>query len=1682
MTSMSMTKIVLVTTLFSIYSCIEAPKAKRSVKAANTTTTTTSTNLPTFTNGNNFFQNGGTTFTGTFTLDIDFADTYYFRGKEVDSYIRNSNNSTPVCMVARFQASTVNKIILLAMMPRSTYNYTNQSIEYYYSLSPSDETTNKNYCQKTSLINKLFSLYPTLTPYYKIKSLCSSGVCATNGYTSEQVGIYANSGTQVSSISTTSLIYFIKNTTTNTTTTGSTCTSNAECTTQGYDCCSGNQCVKDLQKKTGFDENSNDYKQALQDILNNPSAIYNYPQYYFICSKPVNQPTSGSTTTDSDAVIAQRRIDKLASYYNCVNKVHGEYGICTVRYSGAKADGTTQYFAGVDDRSFATTFTNIDVDTNSLVSIEKVYYGDVLIYDYSTKSDTDRAASIYSDSYLTINGNHNDDLTTGAGITLNSVPAGASGSELVIQYKVDASCTYINDTTSKCEKYYTQGQRTRSTDPIFMRVTDHYVASNIFKLPAYANVTKTIKVEIDGVLAIEGIDWNVVSGSPSYIELIPSGSSSFRAQDDQIVKITFFSTLAPMASKKIALDAIKATCSCSDYSCNLAPVKSNTGAVTDYICVYPENNPTTIPLSQKLYLSSKTVPMRYYDNAGLAQNSITSDVTAQEGLPFSYTNNDLSKPNNLNGYVGFNEIYGSLSYGTNSAKAPKVVDVKKGSSYDIYVDNGSFYSCSQCGTDYYSQINKIFPSFQYGGGLSPMQFQSNRIASNSNVTRWDEFQFGRACFVPATMIPWTHYISSNLQTQRKNRLYAQHFLFANGYQRDWYGFDYGAVIGSFDGVKWFAIGTNRRIKATSNKLFIAVNAYAGDLTIESTYNVSINDATLNPSGAGMISTDVDNDGAECQRYHQCNKDQDCAARLGPDYTCSSVTEITTSWPLFDDNGKEIADSTSSVKQLTSILGISNPGKRCVYRGRGALCTQNYGSVNTNSTFNQTSVYDFHACAPNYYCQSFAGATSLNANFNNRISRYGKVITDSTKDTFGLGAPVPLRPFSFNGEEEIRTEAIHNLNANKAVAMCIPGKMPEKDTFTDLNKTEPDKTNFPGDRVVGIGQTKATLTGGAGYSDPNYLASCGILDTNGNYFYKSVSSPSSSISGNSELVNSAGAQATSTNSLYLFKTLFQNKGLSFNLLSSPSSRLTGVTFQQNTCLRPAGASCATDLECAPSKAITDKTKLVSASDSSVTSLLNQYEVLYWQEPLVCSQAAAKTAATYDPRDNKCCREIGNTISIGQKTSDTNAAGYSLETTKVPGLDLPLNSRYRYSRVSTYYKEYKDNASTYPALEIPKVDQCSTTTLTDGTGCLTSSKLTNQFNTINLIGSKTSCSNGWIRNFANGTHIWSVNKLQTFNTLAFRCYNWAPNSTGNWTCAGMDDGDPECTIIQTFKTSPKAKAVLSFLGKLELTGIPQVKIPTEDQYMTAAEGDLSCRSFPTNQKAPYPGDNAGTTTNYLPSTFFWANFTDGDTQSNGTTTYSTADADFKKREIFDGTNQYYSALDMSNFNSNFKQVFKPDEIVACAPAGTVMSSASDSNKCCSGFINQTNMKCALPDFVDISVYTNKYVSSEASSLNASLFDEDGYIKDPSMVAQLACSKSMCASGKIAYGVLVSNLKIPGLENSSTKFFRFLQSSTQADDANGLLTLFNQGLKLNNHAYCMPNTNSGGSSGDLTVITCN
>src|SRR5690606_12742115 len=119
---------------------------------------------------------------------------------------------------------------------------------------------------------------------------------------------------------------------------------------------------------------------------------------------------------------------------------------------------------------------------------------------------------------------------------------------------------------------------------------------------------------------------------------------------------------------------------------------------------------------------------------------------------------------------------------------------------------------------------------------------------------------GRACFLPATMIPWTHTTASHPTDQRRLRLAGQHFLFANGYNRDWYGFDYGSLIGSFDGVTWFSIGNQRRVKATSNKLFLAVNGYFGDLALDNSFNVIVTETSVFSSP--IPTNDTESDGAE----------------------------------------------------------------------------------------------------------------------------------------------------------------------------------------------------------------------------------------------------------------------------------------------------------------------------------------------------------------------------------------------------------------------------------------------------------------------------------------------------------------------------------------------------------------------------------------------------------------------------------------------------------------------------------------------------------------------------------------------------------------------------------------------------------------------------------------------------
>lgn len=1654
----NMGRITFLVMFFALFlqGCMPQAKGKKSALKSASTDTSSPGKIPEFATGTNFIQNGASVFLSSVKLDISFADSIQLRGKDVDGYIRATGTSNVVCLTSRFL--TTNRIILMAAIPRSIYNFTTQTTEYYYNIAPSDSTTNQSFCQKTGIINQLSTYYSQLIPKYKMADICpTAGTCNVTSYSGQALELYNTSGIGITQIATKQLHFLINNNPIIETPAGLTCTDSSQCTIQGYDCCSSGQCVKDLAEKPGINTSSNEYLQSVQDILNNPAAIYSYPQYYFICSTPVTTPTPPVDTTDP-LNTAAARVKRLENLYNCTTKIEGEYGVCTATYENVQPNDGIQYSAGADDRNFSKTFTNILVNENTLVSIEKIIYGGIVMYDYTTKDAGALFREPYADIVVApeiapfrITGGHNDDVQSGAYVEIFKKPESAVSNTLEIKYKVDASCTPINDSLAKCEKYYIQGQHSSGDTPAAHqqgRVTDHYPGNGLFKLPGYANTTKAITVEVDGLKQKVDIDWVLNAGAQASIQFIPANAN--KVSDGQKVRITYFVDINPdktvpsvMTSKLKALKEIKTICSCADLTCNLTPVKNSSNKIVDYACVFPDPAPVEPPVSQKVYVSSKAVPVRFFDNAGTAQNSIVAGVE-QEGQAFSYTGGDLLKPSNLNDYVGFNEIYGSISYANGSAKPAYQINVKKDKTYDIYVDRGSFSNCIQCGNDYYSQLNKLFPLTQFGGGAVPLLGQTNRTMTSG--IRSDDLKFGRACVVPATMIPWTHGPDSSVITQRKNRMRAQHFLYANGYQYDWYGFDYGSVIGSFDGVKWFSIGTNRRIKAESSKMFVAINGAMGDLTLEATYEVTVNDSSLNPLGTNMVTSDYNSDGAECQQFHQCSTDNDCASTLGWEYACAPVSEITSSWPKFDDNGKEMPEVVREDNRLTSILGVSNPGKRCVYRGRGALCTQNYANINVNATFNQSTNKSVHACSDNNYCQSISTNGTGAAVFNNRIARYGKVRTDNTVDTFGLASLVPGRPFAWNAEELPRPETLQNLNMNRAMSMCLPGRDIEKTTFLEQNMTAPTTTDYKGDKVLGIGMThKASVVPIA-----NYLNACSIMDSTKNYYHNTTASASATINSTNYpmLRYDAGSQAVSTNALSIFNTIFNTKGITFGLIKNNTMILNSTAFTENRCMRAPAASCFTDMDCSPSKFISDKLKSISAEDTTVNSILNKYEIKFWQEELICSQPIAKTSLSYDPKNNYCCRDIGNAISL--PSADINNR---LNYKKVAGIDYTISDPLRYTRAATMYKSVNTDAINFPELRTAVANQCGL-----AAGCQSTAGLDNQFRTFAAFAEKTSCSGDWIRSFATGSHKWEVGRFQTFSPITFQCLNWYPG-TGGYTCAGYEADDPDCPLAQTSPTTAKGKDVLNYLAKLELMGIPQIYFEPEAYFSGTTENGLSCKSLPGNRAGTYPVLG----TNYRPPTQL---FTSG-----------------AVAEYTNGVTTLLSAIDPTNFKS-MKQVFKADEVVSCLPAGTDMKLGDDPARCCTGMINSSTLKCQLPDYIDVSVYTNRYVSSEAKKLNTSLFDQNGYIKDAAYAAQLACEKSMCASGTLAFGVLISRLPTPGQNESDTKYYRFLEGNN-VDNTNGLLDLYNKGLKLNNHVYCVPKSlaqsAAGSDSEDLTIISC-
>jgi len=79
-------------------------------------------------------------------------------------------------------------------------------------------------------------------------------------------------------------------------------------------------------------------------------------------------------------------------------------------------------------------------------------------------------------------------------------------------------------------------------------------------------------------------------------------------------------------------------------------------------------------------------------------------------------------------------------------------------------------------------------------------------------------------------------------------------------------------------------------------------------------------------------------------------------------------------------------------------------------------------------------------------------------------------------------------------------------------------------------------------------------------------------------------------------------------------------------------------------------------------------------------------------------------------------------------------------------------------------------------------------------------------------------------------------------------------------------------------------------------------------------------------------------------------------------------------------------------------------------------------------------------------------------------------------------VCASGVLARGVSYSALPVPGKEESHPNYTtrRFLEGKQEVDNNNGILDLWDAGLRWNNQVYCAP-AQIPTDSPDLIVTPC-
>lgn len=950
----------------------------------------------------------------------------------------------------------------------------------------------------------------------------------------------------------------------------------------------------------------------------------------------------------------------------------------------------------------------------------------------------------------------------------------------------------------------------------------YYVCgSNVLNAPTSSTNTSPI-VGVDYVAGFEQLkkDYNCIQHikgqatvTPFHNEILSRVAPYTAATDcltssSDAANLMYFQTVVKRlyttcGCAKTALADMITSCPAYDYTVVL---KDTLNVPTRIDCLTPEN-PVIIPTVQTVTLSGRSAPHRFFESInGLEKNILGTERTYvsngvtlehfQEGDKFEYLDDGKIIP--VQQEFSMNAVLGPMTVNLTQALPAKLVNVAVDQVYLISTTGGFFTPCPTCAKDSWLGSFTAFPSSSTGTGLQAVGHTTERDTLSTNYTggNYEDTIFGRACWIPPTMLPYSHSHLTNIRDQRLNRLQTQATLYINGYQRDWYGFNKGALIGSFDGVTWFAIGKGRIVKSSSRKLFLAINAPFADLSTPTLHTVQVQNydgltrvAQLDYDPEFDKSHPYQNEAANCQQNHMCATDADCITRLGWEYVCNDVKDIKTQWPIFDADGKELSgkaeitlDQILQQRKFPALGGT----RRCIYRGAGAPCIKT-PQVITNITTRKNLT-----CAPNFHC----ALVTAGAAFNAKLSRYAAPLEEipvARNHLIGKDANILGRPLDYILVTEgkslpggvsatlLENVAKYEPLASADLGLCQPGKK-----LTSINPYEqhrgPDTLKRT-DYISQIGPCNS------GKFDNDRYTSCPSLTSEGNYeifdvanlkteapfplFAQWKTGIATDYNKRTRAQNACGLDSIKTgtslatpldtlSALSPFVTI-EAKPLTTGTVNDP-------TMARDACMRRAGAVCHTDLDCSPNKFHANQVDNFDVNYFGGTIA----EQNYYREYLVCGQGQSKpfpsdslNFKTFNMSKNRCCREVGKDLTTFTANIPSGFAGTSIDpatagliTLDPPGLK-PSQAK-RYSRLVTV-----DDLSTggsRPILDAKHARSAAGALL--GTNNIGTP---NQWRTLNEANNDTCCGGAWIRKFSDGTTDWTKRNRLVIDPSNFKCIN-------------------------------------------------------------------------------------------------------------------------------------------------------------------------------------------------------------------------------------------------------------------------------------------------------------------------